>query len=103
MVYAVIGVEGLLGVVALIGFLRLWLHRKLNERAFQQFHLKEDHITGKDGFSKEEYERHQLDAKLRQQTSLSIAQRQKLVEKRDEGELAKTKARLKREFIERNA
>jgi hypothetical protein len=101
MVYAVIGIEGLLGVVALIGFLRLWLHRKFNERAFQQFHLKEDHITGKDGFSKEEFQRQQEEMRRRQQGSLTFAQRRKFEKQREESKLAKTKARLKKEFVEK--
>jgi hypothetical protein len=50
MVYAVIGIEGLLGVVALLGFLRLWLHRRFNERAFKLFHLKEEKIAARDAF-----------------------------------------------------
>jgi hypothetical protein len=82
MVYAVIGVESLLGVVALIGFLRLWLHRRFNERAFKQRQMKEDNLTGKDGFSKEEYRRQQDEMRLRQQASLTIAQRRKLERER---------------------
>jgi hypothetical protein len=50
MVYAVLGFEGLLGLVSLTGFLRLWLHRRFNERAFKLLHLKEEKIAARDAF-----------------------------------------------------
>jgi hypothetical protein len=100
MTYAVIGAEGLLSMVSLIGFLRLLIHRKFNERVFKQRQLKEDNLAGKDGFSKEEYERQKEELRLRQQAPITIARRRKIEKQHEVDELVKIKTRLRKEFAE---
>ena len=50
--YIVIGFEGLLILVSLLGIVRLYLHAKGNEKAWKLFHEEEDRLKGKDTFSK---------------------------------------------------
>lgn len=57
--YAVVAFEGLLSAVGLIGLLRLYLHSKLNEKAFKLMHQEEDKLKGKDTFTKKEFKKQQ--------------------------------------------
>lgn len=57
--YAVIGFEGLLVAVGAIGMIRLFLHSKLNAKAFKLMHEEEDRLKGKDTFSKKEFKKQQ--------------------------------------------